>query len=225
MGDIDCYPHKVTSNRGVPNTRKSRNLPLEGKEPPQVKMASFTEEQITGASTLSALAQLVKVDEQLWLHIKTHMGDPTFDEIDMAASIPGESWEEAILTVSPTAILKNVRVATLINLAFGKAKKETYQLFKPKAKEPVPSQTNEKQAPPSEEKYTMKIKLSKTIDQNLDQEIPLLPPEEIIERRQRFEAWNRQPPLPLEQTSDAQVSAYAWLNTQKLNCLWVDFEC
>ena len=87
-------------------------------------MAKFRQEQIAAASTLSDLAKFVNADEKLWMDVKTRMGDPTFDEIDMAASIPGEMWEDAILAVSPTAILKHVRVATLINLAFARARKD-----------------------------------------------------------------------------------------------------
>ena len=163
------------------------------------KMASQAD-QIAAASTLTELAKIFKVEDQLWADIKSRMGDPTFEEVDLAARIPGATWEDAILSVSPSAVLKNIRVAALINAVFKKQQKEEYNFFKPKPVAEVPQTTAiEKVTTPSEDKYAVKVKLSKVVDQNLDQEIPLLAQDEIMIRRKRFEDWNRQPPLPLEQ--------------------------
>ena len=155
--------------------------------------------------------------------VKEKMGNPSFDDLDLAATVAGETWEEVILEVSPKAVLRNITVAKLLNNIFKRAGADQYNLFAPKApavQEPLPVAAVPVQA---KDEYTMKVKLGRVLNQSFDQEIPLLKPEELIRRRKKYEDWNGQSPLPQEQTSDAQTTAYAWLVSQQLNSLDVDF--
>ena len=92
-------------------------------------MATIAIENLESFTTLTDMAKAIGVDLELWTAVKTHMGDPHFEEIPLAATVPASVWQEAILTVSPTAMLKNIKVAALLNAAFTKEKVPVYNFF------------------------------------------------------------------------------------------------
>ena len=168
-----------------------------------------------------------KIEDSVWRKIAENLGDAEFQDIGVLAGVDDADFRMARDGAGISPLLKGA-----VNLMFG-AIKAKFNLATEIVKQLVPAPadsatSSEPQQPAAAASTTAiartdistqliaRVKLSQVINQTIDQEVPLLPPEALAEARNRYIALCGDEPLPGVAATDAQLTALSFLISNSL---------